>query len=128
VDTQQNLAKVDIHRNVLVVIIHAVSIGEAGQFVFPRNKENAVAFPSQLFSDDQVEYIIPISTDTLYVFYADGTRHAFPLATGESERVYSKMYQVAPSDQLPVLLDCYGESHSKLDISRLQQVISKTVP
>ncbi|MHB8956371.1 MAG: hypothetical protein ACYC4U_25590 [Pirellulaceae bacterium] len=122
-DSRGNLAKADFHRNLLVVFLTANSKVESSQFCFPRSVQGGVAFPSQLQEADKTQFVVPKSTDRLFVFGADGTRREFPLASGEAERIFKLMGPTQPPDLTELLERAYAEGHSPASFGTLREAI-----
>ncbi len=123
-DNRGNLAKADFHRNLLVVFLTANSGRQCSQFCFPRSIQGGVAFPSQLQEEDKTEFVVPKSTNRLFVFGADGTRSEFPLAAGEAERIFKVMEPPQPPDLIGLLERAYAEAHSPTSSARLREAIT----
>ena len=123
-DSRGNLAKADFHRNLLVVFLTANSGVQCSQFSFPRSVQGGVAFPSQLQEADKAEFVVPKSTNRLFVFGADGTRSEFPLAAGEAKRIYKLMEPPQPPDLVPILERAYAEGHSPAASANLREAIT----
>ncbi len=124
-DKRGNLSKADYHRNLLAVFLTTNSEVEPGQFCLPRHKQGGVAFPSQLPIGSKIEFVVPESTNTLFVFGEDGERREFPLATGETRRIFELMrsHPGAP-DLVQVLERRYAEKHSSDYATRLREAIA----
>jgi hypothetical protein len=123
-DSRGNLAKADFHRNLLAVFLTANSKVEPSQFCFPRSVQGGVAFPSQLQEADEAEFVVPKSTNRLFVFRADGTRSGFTLAAGEAERIYKLMEPPQPPDLVELLERAYAEKQSAASSASLREAIA----
>lgn len=123
-DDRENAATADYRHNLLVVFLTANSNVTFDRFWYPRSRDDGVVFPA-LHQEDETDFLVPRSTDTLFVFGADGSRRDFPLATGEAERIFALMKpQPQPPDLVHVLLEAYAKRHSPDSSATLKEAIA----
>jgi hypothetical protein len=125
-DERGNAAVADYHRNLLAVFLTANGKLNTQRFWYPRSTQGGIAFPS-LDEVDGIDFFVPKSSNTLYVFAADGTRKNFPLAVGESARIHQAM-RPWPDDQpdlVRLLQERYSEKHTSECSASLRATIER---
>jgi len=125
-DDRGNAAVADYHRNVLAVFLTANSNIRSSRFCIPYSRQGGAVFPAPA-GEDKIDFFVPKSTNTLFVFGADGTRSDFPLAAGEAERVHKLMkpWPDSQPDLVRLLQRVYPEKHPPDCSASLREAIAK---
>jgi hypothetical protein len=123
-DDRGNAAVADYRRNLLVVFLTADSSVSTVRFRFPHSKDGGAAFPA-VEREDTIDFFVPDTTNTLFVFGADGRRKDFPLQPGEAERNLEWMqWQAQPPNLVPFVEQAYADNHPD-SVASLKETIAE---
>ena len=109
-DKVGNMAIADYKLNLLVIFLAGDTPLKRARFLYPRVVDHGVRFPA-IQDEDELDFFVPSTMNTLIVFRGDGSRRQFPLVSGEAERIH-KLLDDCPGDFRPFLTKLYAEKHT----------------
>lgn len=125
VGAEGNAAVVDYQHNVLVVFLIAHRGIETGPLWLPHGQGQSVAFQS-FCNRQQVTFVVPNTSNTLFILGAHGTRLGFSITSEEARHIYRNLACSRGEKELvPILIREYSKRHSGTELMLLEETINR---